>query len=87
MNITETRRPRSGLKVVPRITNPKNLSPELKLPLGGGGGNNQFPTFDVESKFAKILKSHYGGEEGGKAEKFLSFCHDFTLTLGRLGHQ
>ena len=31
-------------------------SPELKFPLGGGGGvgRNQFLTSDAESKFAKI---------------------------------
>ena len=61
------RHPRSGLKVAPRITNPNNLSPELKLPFwkGGGIGNDQFPTFDAESKFAKIQKSHYSGGGGG----------------------
>ena len=54
--------------MVPRITNPKNLSPELKLPFSGGGGvvgNNQFPTFDAELKSAKIPKSNYGGGGGG----------------------
>ena len=32
---------------------------------GGGVGDNQFPTFDAESKSAKIPKSHYGGKGGG----------------------
>ena len=35
---------------------------------GGGGrgiGGNQFPTFDAESKFAKIPNSHVQGQVGG----------------------
>ena len=35
---------------------------------GGGVGNNQFATFDAESKSAKILKSHYWGGGGGVSE-------------------
>ena len=36
------------------------------LRVGGEGWWNQFPTFDVESKFAKIQNSHVQwGQEGG----------------------
>ena len=51
------------------------LSPNLlksKIPMlrvgreGGGVGVNQFPTFDAESKFAKIQNSHVEGGGGGR---------------------
>ena len=34
--------------------------------VGGGVSDNQFPTFDAESKSAKILKSLYGDAVGGQ---------------------
>ena len=35
---------------------------------GGGFHRNQFPTFDAESKFAKIKSSHFQGGGGGFVE-------------------
>ena len=35
---------------------------------GGRGGGNQFPTFDAESKFAKIPNSHVQGRGEGLVE-------------------
>ena len=37
---------------------PNLLNPKVTV-LGGGGGDDQLPTFDAESKSAKIPKSHY----------------------------
>ena len=39
-----------------------------QIPMSGGGGGcwwNQFPTFDAESKFAKIPNSHVRWGGGG----------------------
>ena len=48
------------------------LDPFPKVPFRGGGGlvlvTNQLPTFDTESKNAKIPKSHFGGGGGGGGE-------------------
>ena len=48
-------------------------SPNLlksKVPISGGGWWNQFPTFDAESKFAKIQLSYFQG--GGDSWKSIS---------------
>ena len=37
---------------------------------GGGGAGDQFPTYNAESKSAKMPKSHYGGGGGGLVTNF-----------------
>ena len=47
-----------------------------KVPIFGRGGGvhgNQFPTFDAESKFAKIQSSHGGGGGGGSWKPISNF--------------
>ena len=43
------------------MPSPNFLKSQIPMSVGGGGGGiggNQFPIFDAESKFAKILNSH-----------------------------
>ena len=40
------------------------LKSQSPIMVGVGVGDDQFPTFDSEFRFAKILKSHYGWGEG-----------------------
>ena len=49
------------------MLSPNLLKSQSPITVGGGGGvsDNQFPTFDAESKSAQIPKSHYGGGGGG----------------------
>ena len=51
-----------------KIPSPNQLRSQYpKVSLGGWGGGvgNQLPTFDAESKSAKIPKSHFRGVGGG----------------------
>ena len=83
---SKTRRPRSGLKVVRAFTNPQKLSKSkfAKIPSPvGGGGVNQFPTFDAESKFAKFLLKNIFAENCFRAKKCLEIVLDFEYQVVR----
>ena len=68
--LSETRHRWTGLKMVPR--NPDSKSAKIQNSLcqfgGGGGSDDQLPTFDAESKSAKnqIFLWGGGGEGGGE---------------------
>ena len=56
--------PVRGLKLFVHLPIPKIKMP-ISLYGGGGGTGNQLPTFDAESKSAKITNSLYGGGGAG----------------------
>ena len=58
------------------------------LRVGGGGvGQNQFPTFDAEFKFAKIQNSHVEGGWGGVGgNQFPTFDAEFKFAKIQNSH-